>query len=142
MSMNRTCFIDADVLITAVAGRGAEAKQARALFEALQTGKVRAMADSLVAWEVFYGIERQKGREFAVTFLKSLLGLDSLRILPIDQATVFEALRISGRCRLKGNDLLHYTVALLHSVEAIYSYDKDFDGLEIERREPQGKPDS
>jgi predicted nucleic acid-binding protein len=50
-----------------------------------------------------------------------------------DVNLVFEALKRSKKHALGFIDLLHYTTAILHNCEAIASFDKDFDGLEIKR---------
>ncbi len=134
--MNK-CFIDADVLITAIVGKGEKAKRSRSLLRKIEKGEQSFLTDALVLSEVWYGIERQKGRDFAAKVIKDFLSFGELEVIPVDRNVLFEALRRAEKKRkLVGNDLIHLTIALLEGASGIYSYDKDFDGLEVKRIEP------
>ena len=133
----KICFIDANVFVNAFVNLDADNNIAsRELLEQLEQGKISLVTDFLVMTEIFYQVERYKGTDLAIEIAKKLLGYNNLTIIAIDNTAYFEALKRAKKYKLKINDLIHYTVALLRNVRGIYSYDKDFDGLEIERIEP------
>ena len=133
----KICFIDADIFINAfVKLDEKKSKASRLLLDNLEQGKVRLLADYLVLIETYYVIEKYKGWQKASDVLKELLTFTCLELAAVDGVLFFEALKRKGKYKLKMNDLVHYTAALLHNAEGMYSYDRDFNGLEIKRIEP------
>jgi predicted nucleic acid-binding protein len=133
----KICFIDADIFVHGLLERDkTKHKASRNLLEQIEQGSLYCMTDYLVLTEAFYILENYKGRQTAIEMIKKVLSLHNLEILPLDSSTFFESLKRVGKYRLKINDLIHYTIALLRNAEGIYSYDKDFNGLEIARVEP------
>jgi predicted nucleic acid-binding protein len=132
-----TCFIDTNIFVNAFVNLNAEKNRAsRTLMEQLEQGDIKLVTDFLVLTETYYIIEKYKGIDTAVDVVKTLLTLNDLEIVSIDRYTFFEALKRTKKYRLKMNDKIHYTIALLKGVSGFYSYDKDFNGLEIKRIEP------
>lgn len=85
--------------------------------------------------EVFNVLERITNRERALRCVKSLFK-SNLTIIDADINLIFEALKRSENYRLNFFDLIHYSTAALNNCEAIVSYDRDFNNLEIPREEP------
>ena len=86
--------------------------------------------------EAYNIIQFEVNREHATKSIKSLLKSD-LNIVDVDINSVFEALkRALKNVNLKFIDLIHYSYAIINGCNAIISYDRDFDGLEIPRKEP------
>ena len=130
-------FIDANIFVNDLVLLDKERnKAARALIQKIEDGSLLAVTDYLALSETFYILESYKGRETALEMVKKLLTLETLEIIPMDHITFFEGLKRAKKYKLIINDLIHYTIALLNNVAGIYSYDKDFDGLEIKRMEP------
>jgi predicted nucleic acid-binding protein len=77
-----------------------------------------------------------KDNALAESMAKLFYTADNIEIIDFDANLFFEALKRSGKYRLKISDLVHYTTALLNSCSSIISYDRDFDNLEIKRIEP------
>ena len=93
------------------------------------------ITDTLVLIEAFNIIELQTSREMAVTAIKAILK-SAIEIVDVDINVVFEALKKSQNYKqLKFLDLVHYTVAVMKNCDTILSSDKDFDHLEIPRKE-------
>ena len=133
----KTYFIDADVFINAFVNLDSKKHQkSRELIRMLEQGNISLATDFLVLIEVYYILSKYKNDVLAVRIVKNLLSNYYLEIVPIDSYIFFESLKRVGKYKFKINDLIHYTVALLKVVNAIYSYDRDFDRLEIERVEP------
>ncbi|MBI5065911.1 PIN domain-containing protein [Candidatus Woesearchaeota archaeon] len=85
--------------------------------------------------EAFNIIELQTSRETAVKAIKGLIK-SNIIILDVDFNIIFEALKRAEKyTKLTFLDLVHYTSALLNNCNSIISYDKDFDDLEIIRKE-------
>ena len=135
--MKSRCFIDADVLIHAFDDKDQKkSRKARQLLTEVSQEKVTAFTDVIVLIKTFHVTERIRGRETAKAVTKEILSLPGLQVFGVDMNTFFEATKRSEKYRLAINDLIHYVTALYHEAEAIYSYDKDFDGLEIRSMEP------
>ena|SRR3989344_4685994 len=133
----RTCFIDADVFVNAFVNLDVEKNKAsRNLLEQLEQGKIKLLTDFLVLVETYYIIEKYKGIDIAIDVVKELLTFNNLEIIPLDNHAFFEAVKRVKKYTLRINDVLHYTIALLNNASNFYSYDTDFDNLEIKRIEP------
>ena len=129
--------MDTDVFVNAFVDLDESRKRdSRLLLEQAISGSVELVTDFLVLTETFYVIEKYKNTNIAIKVLKELLSLGNLEIVPINHITYFESLKRVEKYKLKFNDMVHYTVAMLNDVSGIYSYDKHFDGLEIKRVEP------
>ncbi len=86
--------------------------------------------------EAFFVIEKETGdREIAQKAIKGILKSD-IEIIEVDVNLVFEALKMANRLKLSIFDTLHYVCALANGCNAIVSYDKDFNNLDIPREEP------
>ncbi|HLC97291.1 MAG TPA: PIN domain-containing protein [Candidatus Nanoarchaeia archaeon] len=93
------------------------------------------LINTLILIEAFNIIELQTSRDIAQKAIKGLLK-SQVQIIPVDLNMIFEALkRSSHHQHLKFLDLVHYTTTQLHQCDAIFSYDRDFDGLDIQRKE-------
>lgn len=86
--------------------------------------------------EAYNIIQFEVDVEHATKSIKSLLK-SNLLIIDADVNLVFEALRRASKYKnLKFIDIVHYSCALINGCDAILSYDKDFDNLDIPREEP------
>ena len=86
--------------------------------------------------EAYNIIQFEVNREHATKSIKSLLKSD-LNIVAADINLVFESMKRAAKItNLKFVDMLHYSCALIKNCDAIVSYDKDFDNLDVPREEP------
>ncbi len=93
------------------------------------------ITDTLALAEAFNIIEFESSRNMALIAVRGILR-SNLKIVDIDVNVIFEALKkAEAYKKLKFMDLLHYTIASLKNCEALVSYDKDFEGLEMARVE-------
>jgi|SRR3989338_6522012 len=133
----KICFIDADVFVHGLLESDTiKHKASRKLLEQIEQGYIFCITDYLVLTETFYILENYRGRETAVEMIKKIMSLYNLEILSLDGFTFFEGLKRAEKYNLKINDMMHYTLALLKNAAGIYSYDMDFNGLEVKRIEP------
>jgi len=70
------------------------------------------------------------------TFLLSLLGYRGLYVYPTSISEEVEAVDLAAECGLDMDDAIQYSSALSVKTDAIVSFDRHFDGLEIPRMEP------
>ena len=86
--------------------------------------------------EAFFIIEKETGsREIAQKSIKNLVK-SNIQIADVDVNLLFETLKKINSLKLSIFDAIHYSCALMNGCSAIASYDKDFDNLDIPRKEP------
>ena len=133
----KICLTDSNVLVYGLVDLDKKKHIAsKELLKRVEQGQESLIANFLILTETFHILAKYKGVVTATEMVRKLLSLEHLDILPLDHLAYFEALKRSKKYKLKFNDLIHYTTALLNNAAGIYSYDKDFDGLEIKRIEP------
>jgi len=94
------------------------------------------VTNTLTLIEAFFIIEKETGsRETAHRAVRGLLK-SSVEIVDTDINLLFEALRLVSKLRLSIFDAVHYACASARGCDAVMSYDKDFDRLDIPREEP------
>ncbi|MFQ6086182.1 MAG: type II toxin-antitoxin system VapC family toxin [Candidatus Bathyarchaeia archaeon] len=82
-------------------------------------------------------VMNQLGRRDGLkTFLQSLTAYRGLSIYPTSLADEIRAIDLAAETGLDMDDSLQYASALSTEAECIVSFDKHFDGLKIQRREP------
>ena len=86
--------------------------------------------------EAYNIIPFEVNREHATKTVRSLLK-SNLTIVDVDINSVFDALkRTLKNTNLKFVDLIHYSCAITNGCSSIITFDKDFDNLDIPRKEP------
>ncbi len=69
-------------------------------------------------------------------FLSSLTSYKGLRIYPTDLTNEITATQLAAENKLDMDDAIQYSIAVATNVEAIVSFDKHFNKLQIPRKEP------
>lgn len=98
--------------------------------------RVGGVTNAINIIEAFNVLDRVIGRKAATRSIKGMMSTNVI-ILDVDNNSIFEALKKSEVSKLKFMDLVHLNCALTQGCECILSYDKDFDGGLVERREPE-----
>ncbi len=125
-----TSFVDSNVIIYAFT-KSSNKQQCRDVL--YREGLV---SNTLVLLESYAKLGTITNQMHATKVIRHLLGLGNLEIADMDNNLFFEAVKRSRESMLKISDLIHHTTALLSGCTEIISYDKHFDDLEIERKEP------
>ena len=124
-----TNFIDANVIVKAFTDNEDKEKCRNFLNEEFIT-------NALCLVEAQQAISKINGNKlYAANCIKSLFKSSAI-ILQLDKNLLFEAFRRIEKYNLNIFDLIHYVTALTNDCTRIFSYDKDFDNLEIKRMEP------
>tara|TARA_Y100000310_G_C20559126_1_gene752129 strand:- start:102 stop:473 length:372 start_codon:yes stop_codon:yes gene_type:complete len=93
------------------------------------------IVNTFVLIEAFHIIEKEVNKEKAIESVKAILK-SHIRIVEVDTNMIFEAIKRTNKLSLTVFDCIHYTTAKLNGCTEIISYDKDFDNLDIPRKEP------
>ena len=122
-------FIDSNILAYAFYDNDRKDK----CQQAIQKGGIINTVNLIEAYNI---IQFEVSREHATKSIKSLLK-SNLIIVDVNTNLVFEALkRTLKNTNLKFVDMVHYSCAIVNNCNSIMSYDKDFDNLDIPRKEP------
>lgn len=122
-------FIDSNILAYAFYDNDKKDK----CQQMIQKGGITDTVNLIEAYNI---IQFEVSREHATKSIKSLLKTN-LSIIDVTINSVFEALKRAQRnTNLKFIDMIHYSCALVNNCNALISYDKDFDNLDIPRKEP------
>src|SRR3989338_3867325 len=122
-------FIDSNILAYAFYDNDKKDK----CQQMIQKGGITDTVNLIEAYNI---IQFEVSREHATKSIKSLLK-SHLSIIDVTINSVFEALKRAQRnTNLKFIDMIHYSCALVNNCNALISYDKDFDNLDIPRKEP------
>ena len=128
--MDYTEFLDSNVIIYSFTNNAKNEKCRKALRELSLITNTLAIAEAMA--QIAAITDKEQSRQALITILK----LGNIRILDLNPSLIFEAMRRNQKYNLKLFDLIHYTTALLNNCQAILSYDRDFNKLEIPRKEP------
>ena len=124
-----TSFVDANVIIKAFTKNIDQEKCRNVLNGAFITNTL-CMVEAQQAISVI-----TKDKMLAADCVKSLLRSGG-KIVPLDVNLIYESYKRTGRYDLNAFDMIHFATAVLHNCDSMFSYDNDFDGLEIKRVEP------
>ena len=139
--MSADAFVDADVIVRLLTGDDPR-KQARAaaLFEQVEAGEVRLRLLASTLADVVYVLTSPRlyatPRAKAADLLAVLVRLPA--VVMDDRETALGALDLFARSNLDFGDALTAAAMAQEGVDALYSYDRDFDRLAgLRRIEPQ-----
>jgi len=128
-------YLDASVFIYAALNRQAIGRRARTLIERVSNGREEAASCALSIDEVVWVVGKHRSREDAVSAGRAFLTVPNLKLLPVNQDTLFSALTLMRRYDLDPRDAIHASTALINRCTAIVSADTHFDTIvEIPRK--------
>lgn len=132
-------FVDANIFLRLLTGDDPEkATRCLELFQRANQGELRLHTSESIVAEVVYVLSRSTyrvPREDVASALAPVLTIPGLRI--DHKESVLQALDLWQRSKLDFEDCLSVQHARRLGVDAIYSYDRDFDRLpEVRRLEP------
>jgi predicted nucleic acid-binding protein len=84
---------------------------------------------------VIWVVAKHRSREDAITAAAAFLALPNLKLLAVNQDSLFSALTLMRRYSLDPRDAIHVSTAIINGCQAIVSADTHFDHvIEIPRR--------
>jgi predicted nucleic acid-binding protein len=128
-------YLDAGVFIYAALNRQSLGKRARALLQKVSDGRIEAASCTLAFDEVIWVVAKHRSREDAITAAAAFLAIPNLKLLAVNQDSLFSALTLMRRYTLDPRDAIHASTAIINRCQAIVSADTHFDYVvEIPRR--------
>jgi len=128
-------YLDAGVFIFAALNQEAIGRRARTLIQRVSDGKEEAASCALSVDELVWVVGKHRSRDDALAAGNAFLSIPNLKLLPVNQDTLFSAMTLMRRYGLDPRDAIHASTALLNRCTAIVSADPHFDPLvEIPRK--------
>ncbi len=134
-------LIDTNIFLEVMLSRERK-EECKRLLKALRDGKIRSIVTDFTIHSIIVLLDRLKRLKELRTFLLSLTAYKGLYIYTTSIAEEVKAIEIAEEKGLDMDDAIQYSTALSVKVDAIISFDKDFNGLEIPRKEPKDILDS
>ena len=129
-------YLDAGVFIYAALTRDGIGKRARALLEKVRDGKEEAGSCTLAFDEVIWVVGKHRSRQDAIDAAAAFLSMPNLKLLAVNQDSLFSALNLMRRYSLDPRDAIHASTAIINRCSAIVSADAHFDYVSEIQRKP------
>ena len=135
-------LVDSNILMYAAGSDHPFKQPSVAWLERVATGEVDATVDAEVLQEILHryrSIRRWSEGRRVYDLARTLFPV----VIPID-ADVLDRSRaiMDAHSKLMARDALHAAVVAIHELDAICSYDQDFDALDLRRIEPSSSEDA
>ena len=128
-------LVDTNIFLEVLLGR-TRADECANLLNGMSSGETQGVVTRFSVHAI-EAILSDKGEEELTAFLR---GLDQTHGLTVHDTSTTDEVAVSllkGKIGKDFDDSLQYYVAKKLGVQSIVSFDKDFDGLDIPRREPK-----
>jgi predicted nucleic acid-binding protein len=124
-------LVDANIIMYAAGADHAHKQPSLALLEQVGRGEVEATIDAEILQEILRWADGRRVYDLTRQLFPS--------VIPVTAEVLDRARQLLDRdARIMARDALHAAVALTHGLDAICSYDRDFDRIPgITRREPE-----
>jgi hypothetical protein len=129
-------YLDSGVFIYAALSREAVGGRARQLLQKVRDGHEEAGSCSLTFDELVWVVQKHRTRGDAISAGQAFLAMPNLRILSVEQDSLFSALALMGRYTLDPRDAIHVSTAIAGGCSAIVSSDTHFDRVKEIVRKP------
>jgi predicted nucleic acid-binding protein len=128
-------LIDTNIFLEVLLGR-AEKEECKKLLRELRDGRKSAIITDFSIHSIIVIMDGLGRLNALKTFLLSLLAYKGLHIHNTTIVDEVKAVEIATKQNLDMDDAIQYSSALSINAEAIISFDKHFDNLQIPRLEP------
>jgi len=129
-------LIDTNIFLEVMLSRRRKDESKR-LLRLLRDGKVKGVVTDFTIHSIIVLLDSLRRLDKLEIFLSSIRAYKGLYVYPTSIIEEIRAVKISREKGLDMDDAIQYSAALTIGAEAIVSFDKDFDGLEIPRMEPR-----
>jgi predicted nucleic acid-binding protein len=129
-------LIDTNIFLEVMLGRG-RSRECKKLLEMLRDGKIDGVVTDFTIYSIIVLLDRFKKLDALKNFLLSLTAYKGLHVYTTSIGEEVKAVDLAKKTRLDMDDAIQYYASLSIHAKAIISFDKDFDGLKIPRREPK-----
>jgi len=128
-------YIDSNIFVYVAIRHPQFGNACKAFLSTINQKEIVGVTSALTLCEVHHAIAKYLDKKAAELVIQSILSLP-IEIIALDSNMFCSAIHQIREHNLKINDAVHFSVALATKTDKLYSYDKDFDGLEIPRAKP------
>ncbi len=129
-------LIDTNVFLEVMLSRKRK-NECKKLLRLLRNGKVKGVVTDFTVHSIIVLMDSLGRLDGLEKFLSSMKAYKGLYVYPTSIVEEIRAVRIARERGLDMDDAIQYSAALTIGAEAIVSFDRDFDGLDIPRVEPR-----
>jgi len=129
-------LVDTNIFLEVMLSRGRK-DECKRFLGLLRDGRASGVVTDFSVHSIMVVLDSLGRRQALRTFLASLAGYRGLHIHYTTLADEVRAVDLAERHHLDIDDAVQYAVAISTRAQAIVSFDRDFDGLEIPRLEPR-----
>jgi len=130
-----TYLVDTNIFLEVMLSRS-KREECKKLLAMLRDGKAKGIVTDFTVHSIMVLMDRFKKLEELKTFLLSLMAHKGLYVYTTSVADEVNAVESAEESKLDVDDAIQYGTALSVNADAIISFDKHFDNLEVQRKEP------
>lgn len=128
-------MVDTNIFLEVMLSRS-KREECKKLLAMLRDGKAKGIVTDFTVHSIMVLMDRFKKLEELKTFLLSLMAHKGLYVYTTSVADEVNAVESAEESKLDVDDAIQYGTALSVNADAIISFDKHFDNLEVQRKEP------
>jgi len=128
-------LVDTNIFLEVMLSRS-KREECKKLLAMLRDGKAKGIVTDFTVHSIMVLMDRFKKLEELKTFLLSLMAHKGLYVYTTPVADEVNAVESAEESKLDVDDAIQYGTALSVNADAIISFDKHFDNLEVQRKEP------
>jgi len=128
-------LVDTNIFLEVMLSRS-KREECKKLLAMLRDGKAKGIVTDFTVHSIMVLMDRFKKLEELKTFLLSLMAHKGLYVYTTPVADEVNAVESAEESKLDVDDAIQYGTALSVNADAIVSFDKHFDNLEVQRKEP------
>ena len=122
-------YLDSNLIIYAILDKTKTGEWARGVLEKVQNEEMPACTSFLTFDEVYYKVNKSRGKEIAVINLEAFLSMPNLRFIDVNDGVIWRSLELIKEYNLLPRDGIHAATAFIAGAETIFSEDPDFDDI-------------
>ncbi|MBN2487581.1 MAG: type II toxin-antitoxin system VapC family toxin [Methanosarcinaceae archaeon] len=122
-------YLDSNLIIYAILDDTNIGDWCRDILELVQNAEMPACTSFLTFDEVFYKVNKVKGRDTAIKNLDALLSMANMTFIDVNEIVIWKALDLIKEYNFLPRDAIHAATAFVAGAGTIISQDADFDSI-------------
>jgi len=129
-------LVDTNIFLEVMLSRS-RSEECKKLLRMLRDGKLRGIVTDFTIHSIIVLLDNLRRLDALKLFLQSLSAYKGLYVYNTSPRSEIRAVDLAKETGLDMDDSIQYEAALSVKAEAIISFDRDFEGLKIPRKEPR-----
>ncbi len=132
-------YVDVNVFVYWLSGEGELLERAKKWIQVIEkSARGEYITNTLTIYEVVVVVAGLTGRslrdkKFVEDVAKAILEIRKLRLVPLREETIIEAVKVAREIGLDFEDAIHYATAKQYNAIQIISNDKDYEKTDLKR---------